>query len=108
MINRYDEQFFKIQLKWAADAFDAERRMRLAADERVVAARGLLMELAMHLLAAELDNVRKKEDVTQWTDAQLVRWLKDLLSHYLFQLRATTGDAVSITGSNGPGKRSPG
>jgi hypothetical protein len=31
MINRYDEQFFKIQLKWAADAFDAERRMRLAA-----------------------------------------------------------------------------
>jgi hypothetical protein len=36
MVNRYDEQFYKIQLKWAADAFDAERRMRLATDERVV------------------------------------------------------------------------
>ena len=94
MINRYNEQFFKIQLKWAADAFDAERRMRLAADERVVAARGLLMELAMHLLASELDDVRKKEDVTKWSDAQLVRWLKDLLSHYLFQLRALTGSAA--------------
>jgi hypothetical protein len=94
MINRYDEQFFKIQLKWAADAFDAERRMRLAADERVVAARGLLMELAMHLLTAELDDVRKQQDVTKWTDAQLVRWLKDLLSHYLFQLRSSTGDAA--------------
>jgi hypothetical protein len=31
MINRCDEQFFKIQLKLAADVFDAERRMRLAA-----------------------------------------------------------------------------
>jgi hypothetical protein len=94
MINRYNEQFYKIQLKWAADAFDAERRMRLAADERVVAARGLLMELAMHLLASELDDVRKEGDVTKWTDAQLVRWLKDLLSNYLFQLRALTGSAA--------------
>ena len=65
MINRYNEQFYKIQLKWAADAFDAERRMRLAADERVAGARGLLMELVVHLLASELDDVRKKEDVTQ-------------------------------------------
>jgi hypothetical protein len=56
MINRYDEQFFKIQLKWAADAFDAAFG---------VAARGLLMELAMHLLAAELNDVHKQEDVTK-------------------------------------------
>ena len=94
MINRYNEQFYKIQLKWAADAFDAERRMRLAADERVVAARGLLMELAMHLLTAELDDVRKQQDVTQWTDAQLVCWMKDHLSRYLRQLRALTGSAA--------------
>lgn len=94
MLNRYDEQFFKIQLKWVADAFDAERRMRLAADERVGTARCLLIELAMHLLAAELDNVRKQQDVTKWTDAQLVRRLKDLLSNYLFQLRSSTGDAA--------------
>jgi hypothetical protein len=31
MLHRHDEQFFKIQLKLAADAFDAERRMRRAA-----------------------------------------------------------------------------
>ena len=30
----------------------------------------------------------------KWTDAQLVRWMKDLLSHYLFQLRALTGSAA--------------
>jgi hypothetical protein len=85
MLNRHEEQFFKIQLKWAADASDAAFG---------VAARGLLMELAMHLLTAELDNVRKQQDVTQWTDAQLVRWLKDLLSNYLFQLRSSTGGAA--------------
>jgi len=75
MINRYNEQLFKIQLKWAADAFDAERRMRLAAG-----ARGLLMDVVVHLLASELDDVRKKEDVTQWSDAKLVLWMKDHLS----------------------------
>jgi hypothetical protein len=80
MINRYNEQFYKIQLKWAADAFDAERRMRLAADERAAGARGLLMDVVVHLLASELDEVRKKEDVTKWSDAQLVRWMKDHLS----------------------------
>ena len=94
MINRYDEQFFKIQLKWAADAFDAERRMRLAADERAAGARGLLMEVVVHLLASELDEVRKKEDVALWSDAQLVRWMKDHLSRYLWQLRALTGSAA--------------
>jgi hypothetical protein len=57
MINRYNEQFYKIQLKWAADAFDAERRMRLAADERAAGARGLLMDVVVHLLASELDDV---------------------------------------------------
>ena len=46
--------------------------MRLAANESVVAARGLLMELAMHRLSAELDDVRKQQDATKWTDAQLV------------------------------------
>ena len=94
MINRYDEQFFKIQLKWAADAFDAERRMRLAADERAAGARGLLMEVVVHLLASELDDVRKKEDVALWSDAQLVLWMKDHLSRYLWQLRALTGSAA--------------
>ena len=94
MINHYNEQFYKIQLKWAADAFDAERRMRLAADERVVTARGLLMDVVVHLLASELDDVRKKEDVTKWSDAQLVRWMKDHLSRYLWQLRALTGSAA--------------
>jgi hypothetical protein len=94
MINRYNEQFYKIQLKWAADAFDAERRMRRSADERAAGARGLLMDVVVHLLASELDDVRKKEDVTKWTDAQLVRWMKDHLSRYLWQLRALTGSAA--------------
>jgi hypothetical protein len=76
MINRYDEQFFKIPPKWAADVFDAER---------VVGARDLLMELAMHLLAAELDEVREQPDVTKWMDAQLVRRLIDLLGRYLMR-----------------------
>lgn len=94
MLPSHTEQFFKIQLKWAADACDAEHRLRLAAEERAAGARGLLMELAMHLLAAELDDVRKKQDVTTWTDAQLVRWMKDQLGNYLFQLRSLTGDAA--------------
>lgn len=89
MLPSHTEQFFKIQLKWAADACDAEHRLRLAAG-----ARGLLMELAMHLLASELDDVRKQQDVATWTDAQLVRWMKDQLGNYLFQLRSLTGDAA--------------
>jgi hypothetical protein len=36
----HDQQFFKIQLKRPADAFDAEHRMRRAADERADVARG--------------------------------------------------------------------
>ena len=71
MLNVHDEQFFKLQLKWAADNFDAEHRMRLAAEERAAGARGLLMDVVVHLLASELDDVRKKEDVALWTDAQL-------------------------------------
>src|SRR5512143_2083350 len=93
MLNSHDEQFFKIQLKWAADNFDAEHRMRLAADQRAAAARSLLMELAMHLLASELDDVIKQQDVTKWTDVQLVQWMKDLLGRYLWQWRASTGEA---------------
>jgi hypothetical protein len=77
MQTKHDEQFFKIQPKWAGDVFDAER---------VVAARDLLMELAMHLLATELDEVREQPDVTKWTDAQLARWTKDLLGRYLMHL----------------------
>jgi hypothetical protein len=42
MLNIHDAQFYKIQLKWAADNFDAEHRMRMT---------------------AELDDVRKQEDV---------------------------------------------
>ena len=68
--------------------------MRLAADERAAGARGLLMDVVVHLLASELDDVRKKEDVTKWSDAQLVRWMKDHLSRYLWQLRALTGSAA--------------
>ena len=94
MINVHDEQFYKIQLKWAADNFDAEHRMRLAADERAAGARGLLMDIVVHLLASELDDVRKKEDVALWTDAQLVRWMKDQLGHHLMQLRYLTGYAA--------------
>jgi hypothetical protein len=94
VLNVHDEQFFKLQLKWAADNFDAEHRMRLAADERAAGARGLLMDVAVHLLASELDDVRKKEDVALWTDAQLVRWMKDLLGRHLMQLRYLTGYAA--------------
>jgi hypothetical protein len=94
MLNVHDEQFFKLQLKWAADNFDAEHRMRLAADERAAGARGLLMDVVVHLLASELDDVRKKEDVALWSDAQLVRWMKDQLGHHLMQLRFLTGYAV--------------
>src|SRR5512141_670470 len=93
MLNSHDEQFFKIQLKWAADNFDAEHRLRLVADQRAATARSLLMELAMHLLASELDDVRKQQDVTQWTDVELVHWMKDLLGRYLWQWRASTGEA---------------
>ena len=91
MMNSYNEQFYKIQLKWASDNFDAEHRMRMAADQRAAGARGLLMDVVVHLLASELDDVRKKEDVALWTDAQLVRWMKDTLSRQLRQLRAVTG-----------------
>jgi hypothetical protein len=91
MLNVHDEQFFKLQLKWAADNFDAEHRMRMAADERAAGARGLLMDVVVHLLASELDDVRKKEDVALWTDAQLVLWMKDTLSRQLRQLRAVAG-----------------
>ena len=91
MINVHDEQFYKIQLKWAADNFDAEHRMRMAADQRAAGARGLLMDVVVHLLASELDDVRKKEDVALWTDAQLVRWMKETLSRQLRQLRAVAG-----------------
>ena len=91
MLNKYDEQFYKIQLKWASDNFDAEHRMRMAADQRAAGARGLLMDVVVHLLASELDDVRKKEDVALWTDAQLVRWMKDTLSRQLRQLRAVAG-----------------
>jgi hypothetical protein len=94
MLTSHDEQFFKLQLKWAADNFDAEHRMRLAADERAAGARGLLMDVVVHLLASELDDVRKKEDVALWTDAQLVRWMKDQLGHHLMQLRYLTGFAA--------------
>src|SRR5512141_1895846 len=93
MLTSHDEQFFKIQLKWAADNFDAEHRLRLVADQRAAAARSLLMELAMHLLASELDDVRKQQDVTQWSDVELVHWMKDLLGRYLWQWRASTGEA---------------
>jgi hypothetical protein len=55
---------------------------------------GLLMDVVVHLLASELDDVRKKEDVALWSDAQLVRWMKDHLSRYLWQLRALTGSAA--------------
>ena len=48
----------------------------------------------MHLLASELDDVRKKQDVALWTDAQLVRWMKDLLGRHLMQLRYLTGYAA--------------
>jgi hypothetical protein len=34
LLTSHAEQFFKLQLKWAADNFDAEHRMRLAAEER--------------------------------------------------------------------------
>ena len=91
MINVHDEQFYKIQLKWASDNFDAEHRMRMAADQRAAGARGLLMDVVVHLLASELDDVRKKEDVALWTDAQLVLWMKDNLSRQLRQLRAVAG-----------------
>lgn len=94
MLNAHDEQFYKIQLKWAADNFDAEHRMRLAAEQRAAGARGLLMDVVVHLLASELDDVRKKEDVALWTDAQLVLWMKEHLSRYLRQLRALTGSAA--------------
>ncbi len=50
-----------------------------APDAAIAAARSLLMELAMHLLASELDDVIKQQDVTKWTDVQLVQWMKDLL-----------------------------
>ncbi len=93
MLTSHDEQFFKIQLKWAADNFDAEHRARLVADQRAAAARGLLMELAMHLFASELDAVCKQQDVTKWTDVELVHWMKDLLGRTLWQWRASTGDA---------------
>src|SRR5512141_3161404 len=92
MLNSHDEQFFKIQLKWSADNFDAEHRLRLVADQRAATARSLLMELAMHLLASELDDVIKQQDVTKWTDVQLVQWMKDLLGRYLWQWRASTGE----------------
>ena len=91
MLNVHDQQFYKIQLKWAADNFDAEHRMRLAAEQRAAGARGLLMDVVVHLLASELDDVRKKEDVAMWTDAQLVLWMKDTLSRQLRQLRAVAG-----------------
>lgn len=94
MLNPHDEQFYKIQLKWAADNFDAEHRMRLAAEQRAAGARGLLMDVVVHLLASELDDVRKKEDVALWTDAQLVLWMKDHLSRYLRQLHVLTGSAA--------------
>jgi hypothetical protein len=91
MLNVHDQQFYKIQLKWAADNFDAEHRMRLAAEQRAAGARGLLMDVVVHLLASELDDVRKQEDVALWTDAQLVLWMKDQLSRQLRQLRAVAG-----------------
>lgn len=59
MLNIHDAQFYKIQLKWAADNFDAEHRMRMT---------------------AELDDVRKQEDVALRSDAQLVLWMKDHLT----------------------------
>jgi hypothetical protein len=94
MLNVHDQQFYKIQLKCAADNFDAEHRLRLAAEQRAAGARGLLMDVVVHLLASEFDDVRKKEDVAEWMDAQLVLWMKDHLSRQLRQLRAVAGSAA--------------
>lgn len=93
-MDTYTEQFFKVQLKWASANFDAEHRLRLAAEQRAAGTRELLMDLAKSLLASELDAVQKQnEDFNRWSDGELMRWTKDQLRGYLHQLRGLTGEA---------------
>ena len=107
MITSHDEQFFKIPTQMGGGQL--RRRTPHAAGRRRTRRRS----------ARPVDGVGRctcwppnsttcasKQDVTQWTDAQLVRWLKDLLGNYLFQLRSLTGDAARPAGSNRPRRRS--
>lgn len=94
MSDSVTEQFFKVQLKWASANFDAEHKLRLAAEQRAAGTRELLMDLAKSLLASELDAVQKQnEDFNRWSDGELMQWTKQQLSGYLYQLRALTGEA---------------
>lgn len=86
------EQLLRGQLGLANSGYEAERQMR-AADRTAHGARlrVLFYDLAVRLIPADLDNLRKErgevENPQVVSDEDLAQWLKQTLDGYLFHYR---------------------
>ena len=85
------EQLLRGQLGLANSGYEAERQMRLLTERRTARLRVLFYDLAVRLVPADLDNLRKErgevENPQVLSDEDLAQWLKQTLDGYLFHYR---------------------
>jgi DNA-binding MarR family transcriptional regulator len=91
MLTDRQQNYLTVQLNQAAIACDTERRLRVAAEQRALEARTLLLEMAQRLLPVELDDLRHSQAVAELPNLQFAHWLTDQLSALLFKLHSSSG-----------------
>ena len=85
------EELLRAQLGLANSNYEAEHQLRLLTERRTARLRVLFYDLAVRLIPADLDNLRKErgevENPQVLSDEDLAQWLKQTLDGYLFHYR---------------------